>query len=126
MAIPWSKLLGMSPSIVEGARMLWKGVASRQARAPTPAAPEPADERRAEVEVRVEALERKVAQLGEEASASFEVVKSIAQEHSKLAEHHAELVSAVDALLARTRVLIWLCAVLAGVLAAVLALVAMR
>ena len=103
--------------------MLWKGVASRQARVP----PSPAaEERRAEVEVRVQALERRVAQLGEEASASFEVVKSITQEHSKLAEHHAELVSAVDGLLARIRVLTWLCAILAGLLAGVIALIVMR
>jgi hypothetical protein len=123
MAIPWAKLISMSPSIVEGARMLWKGVAGRQAQVP---APGPADERRAQVEVRVDTLERKVTQLGEEAAASFEVVKSIAQEHSKLAEHHAELVSAVDGLLARIRVLTWLCAILAGVLAGVIALMAMR
>jgi hypothetical protein len=123
MAIPWAKLISMSPSIVEGARLLWKGVAGRQAQVP---APGPADERRAQVEVRVDTLERKVTQLGEEAAASFEVVKSIAQEHSKLAEHHAELVSAVDGLLARIRVLTWLCAILAGVLAGVIALMAMR
>lgn len=123
MAIPWSKLLSMSPTIVEGARMLWKGVATLQAKVPEPQA---TDERRAELEVRVQALERRVEQLGEEATASFEVVKSITQEHSKLAEHHAELVNAVDGLLARIRVLNWLCAILAGLLAGVIALVAMR
>jgi hypothetical protein len=121
MAIPWSKLLSMSPTIVEGGRVLWKAVSQRQPRVPPAAPPQ---ERAAAVEVRVDTLERRVAQLGEEASASFEVVKSITQEHSRLAEHHAELVNAVDALLARTRVLVWLCGTLALALVAVLGLLA--
>ena len=123
MAIPWSKLISMSPTIVEGGRVLWKAVAQRQARVPSAPAPEL---RHAAVEERLDALEKKLAQLGEEATASFEVVKSITQEHSRLAEHHDELVHAVDALLARTRLLVWLSAILACVLVAVLALVAVR
>ena len=123
MAIPWSKIISMSPSIVEGGRVLWKAVAQRQAR--VPAAPAREDSAAA-VEVRLHALEKKVVQLGEEATASFEVVKSVTEQHSRLAEHHAELVRAVDALLGRTRLLVWLTAILAFVLVAVLALVAVR
>ena len=123
MAIPWSKIISMSPSIVEGGRVLWKAVAQRQAR--VPAAPAREDSSAA-VEVRLHALEKKVVQLGEEATASFEVVKSVTEQHSRLAEHHAELVRAVDALLGRTRLLVWLTAILAFVLVAVLALVAVR
>ena len=123
MAIPWSKLISMSPTIVEGGRVLWKAVAQRQARVPPAPAPE---QRHTAVDERLDALEKKVAQLGEEAAASFEVVKSITQEHSRLAEHHDELVHAVDALLARTRLLVWLSTILACVLVAVLALVAVR
>ncbi len=123
MAIPWSKLISMSPTIVEGGRVLWKAVAQRQARVPPAPAPEP---RHAAVEERLDAVEKKLAQLSEEAGSSFEVVKSITQEHSRLAEHHDELVHAVDALLARTRLLVWLSAILACVLVAVLALVAVR
>ena len=122
MPIPWSKLLSMSPAIVDGARMLWGAVSQRQPRAPTANKPETG----ADIEMRVDTLERKVAQLGEDAAASFEVVKSMAHEHTKLAEHHAELVQAVDRLLVRTRVLVWLCALLALALLAVLALVALR
>jgi len=123
MAIPWSKIISMSPSIVEGGRVLWKAVAQRQARVPSAPARE---DSAAAVEVRLHALEKKVVQLGEEATASFEVVKSVTEQHSRLAEHHAELVRAVDALLGRTRLLVWLTAILAFVLVAVLALVAVR
>jgi hypothetical protein len=84
--IPWKKALSVAPSIVEGGRKLWN---------------------------RIDSLEVRTAQLGEEAASSFEVVRAIAEQHSQLAEQHAQLVDAVDVLIVRTYVLLWTCAILA-------------
>jgi hypothetical protein len=94
--IPWSKALGVAPSIAERGKTLWDRVKSREAKAPG-------------------ALEARVAELNQELAASFELVQAMAEQHS-------ELVRAVDLLLARTRVLLRACMVLGAVLAAVLVL----
>jgi hypothetical protein len=52
------------------------------------------------------ALEKKTAELGQEAMSSFEVVRS-------LTEQHSQVVRAVDVLIARTRVLVRVCILLA-------------
>jgi hypothetical protein len=103
-------------ALVEKGRQLWSSVASRKARS-THAA-----EAHAAVEVRLQVLESRAAGLEEEAVSSFEVVRSITEQHSQLAEHNARLAETVDALLARTRLLAWACA--AAVCAATLALLA--
>lgn len=113
------KALDLAPSLVEKARKLWDKVANRGA----PTAPSPSAQDGAPPEIRILALERRVARLEEEAASSFEVVGSIAQQHSQLTEQHSELVQAADLLLARTRALLWACGVLALALLALLLVV---
>ncbi|MEO8145008.1 MAG: hypothetical protein ABI654_12425 [Betaproteobacteria bacterium] len=119
--VPWSKVLELAPSIVDGGKKVWARVASEKV--PDTTVPNPATqpalfnaETVAALEVKVSLLQRRISQLSEEAVASFDVVRSIAGQHS-------ELVRVVDILLARTRTLIWICAAL-GVAVAVLLLVA--
>lgn len=100
----WAKAIGMAPTIVESGKKLWDKVSNRAesdrsgettqsaAQLPVPAAI-------AAFELRLEALEKKSAQLRGEAVASFEVVRAITDQHS-------QVVHAVDVLLVRTRVLI--------------------
>lgn len=102
--VPWSKVIGMAPTIVENGKKLWGKVSNRTggdrsgettqsaAELPVPAAI-------AAFELRLEALEKKSAQLREEAVASFDVVRSITDQHS-------QVVQAVDVLLVRTQVLV--------------------
>jgi hypothetical protein len=98
----WKDVRGLAPGLVDNGKKLWARVSSR--RAPLP----PSTFDSASVaEVRLRVLEQRVAVLEEEAVASFDVVRSITQQHSQLAEQHAEMVQATDALLAHTRVLMW-------------------
>jgi hypothetical protein len=102
--VPWTKVIGMAPTIAESGRKLWDKVSSRTggdrpgettqsaAQLPVPAAI-------AAFELRLEALELKSAQLREEAVASFDVVRAITDQHS-------QVVHAVDVLLVRTRLLV--------------------
>jgi len=90
-----------SASILDDARNLWKKVSSRETRIAAAAS------------LDVEALGRQVRILEEEAGASFDVVRSIAQQHSGLSEQHMQLVQAVEELQARNRALAWVCALLA-------------
>jgi hypothetical protein len=114
------KAVELAPSLVEKARRLWDGIASRRPRASEALPPE-----QAPAEIRIPALERRIAGLEEEAASSFEVVTSIAQQHSQLTEQNAELVQFVDALLARTRLLSWSCGGLAAAFLALLLYVLM-
>jgi hypothetical protein len=116
--LPWSKALAVAPAIAERGKKLWDSVTSRGA-SPTPAAtatPRGAAETAAALEVRFHAAEARVAHLEQEVVASFEVVNS-------LAEQNSELVRAVDMLLARTRVLLRVCALLAISIAALFLLI---
>jgi len=122
--VPWSKVLGAAPTIVEGGRKLWDRVARRNAEE-TPAgaakrdAPLPVPEALAAMELRLDALETKSAQLRDEAVASFDVVRSMAEQHS-------QLVHAVDVLLVRTRVLVRVCILLGLVCVALFVLILSR
>lgn len=102
--VPWSKVIGMAPSIVENGRKLWDNVSKRTGGVRTgettqSAADLPVPAAIAAFELRLEALEKKSAQLREETVASFDVVRSITDQHS-------QLVQAVDVLLVRTQVLV--------------------
>ncbi len=119
--VSWSKVSGVASSITESGRKIWDKLAQREAEIPTiqgaPKQPAPSSpEAIAAIEVRVAALEKRTAQLGDEAVASFDVVRSLADQHS-------ELVGAVDVLLVRTRVLIGVCIVLGLAVVALLVLV---
>lgn len=114
--VPWEKVLSVAPSIVERGKNIWTKFASEDAQAadsqlstlrpPADQAASSASEALAALDARVNALERRTAGLKEESASSFEVVKSIASQHS-------ELVHAVGVLLVRTRVLVRVCVLLA-------------
>jgi len=120
--VPWSKVLGMAPTIVENGRKLWDKVANKNVDE-TPAATTqtavPVPEALSAMELRINVLEKKSAQLREEAVASFDVVRSMADQHS-------QLVHAVDVLLVRTRVLVRISVLLGIVCVALLVLVLSR
>ena len=84
-------------SILEEAKKLWQKVSSR---------------RRAPAE-KMQAIEGRVQQLEEEAAASYEVVNSMAQQHSSLSEQLLQLAQAVEDLRAANRRLWWTCGALA-------------
>jgi hypothetical protein len=122
--VPWTKVIGMAPTIVENGRKLWDKVANRNAEvaaasAPKDPPPTPLPEALAQIEFRLGILEKKSAQLREEAVASFDVVRSMADQHS-------QLVHAVDVLLVRTRVLVRVCVMLGVACVALLALILSR
>jgi hypothetical protein len=121
--VPWSNVLGMAPKIVDSGKKLWEKVSDKTgdgsgettqsaAQLPVPAAI-------AAFELRLEALEKKSAQLREEAVASFDVVRSITDQHS-------QVVQAVDVLLVRTRVLVRISVLLGITCIALLVLVLSR
>lgn len=115
------KALDLAPALVEKAKGLWDKVSGR-----APAAPPTSAQEGAPPEVRILILEHRVARLEEEAKASFEVVGSIAQQHSQLTEQHLEVVQAADRLEARSRLLAWICGALTLALAALLAYVLLK
>jgi len=122
--VPWSKVIGMAPTIVENGKKLWDKVSSRtegdgSGETTQSAAQLPVTEAIAAFELRLEALEKKSAQLREEAVASFEVVRSITDQHS-------QVVQAVDVLLVRTRVLVRISILLGVVCVALFVLVLSR
>lgn len=122
--VPWSKVIGMTPSIVENGRKLWDRVASGEAgdkagdttqslaQLPPPAAI-------SAIEIRLEVLEKRSAELREEVVSSFDVVRSIV-------DQNAHVVHAVDILLARTRLLLRACVLLGIACAALAVLVLVR
>lgn len=122
--IPWSKVIGMTPSIVESGGKLWDRISSRRAEASAPANPAvdplpPTPEALAAIEIRVGTLEKKTAQLREEAVASFDVVRSIVDQNS-------QVVRAVDVLLVRTQLLVRVSVLLGIACLALLVLVLTR
>lgn len=110
-AAPWAKVLSLAPSIVDGAKNLWRKVASKDAPLLEPSVPlqekvYSADTAVAAVEKQVQALELRTAKLRDEIGLSSEII-------DKLAEQQAQLVHAVDVLRARTRTLQWVSGLLA-------------
>jgi hypothetical protein len=101
--IGWDKVSSAAPALLERARGLWSRVAGEAAPA-AEAKPVPASDADlgAALDVRIGPLERRVKRLEEEARASFEVVHSMADQHS-------QLVKAVDRLIARTQLLRRVC-----------------
>jgi hypothetical protein len=102
--LPWSKVIGMTPDIVESGKKIWDKVATRTANEKSADTTQSLAELSAPaaiaaLEIRVKAIERKSAELREEAVSSFEVVRSIV-------DQNANVVHAVDVLLARTRLLV--------------------
>ena len=122
--VPWSKVISMTPSIVESGAKLWDRISKRQVEnstVPNPAVEPmpPTAEALAAIEIRIGALEKKTVQLREEAVSSFDVVRSIVDQHS-------QVVHAVDVLLVRTRLLVRVSVLLGIVCVALLGLVLSR
>ena len=122
--VPWSKVISMTPAIVESGGKLWDRISNRQAQMSTAATssaepPPPPAEALAALDIRVGTLEKQMAQLREETVSSFDVVRSIVDQHS-------QIVHAVDVLLVRTRLLLRVCILLGAALAAVLVLALSR
>lgn len=105
-AARWTKVLGMAPSIAEGAKTLWRKVADKE-KPPLPREDKAysSDPAISAVEKKIHALELRAEKLGEEIVLTSEII-------DKLAEQHSELVRAVEILRARTRALVWACALL--------------
>lgn len=109
-SIPWTKVLSVAPTIVDGARKLWSNVTRKDARIQKPPilleekvySPDPFI---SVIEKQMQALELRTAQLGEEMASSSEII-------DKLAEQQSQLVQAVDILRVRTRALLWVCGLL--------------
>lgn len=124
--IPWSTVLAVAPSIAEGGKKLWARVVKHEPEEtavtgahPLQQPPTSPSEAIAALEVRVQSLETNAAQLKEETVSSFEVVRA-------LTEQHSQLVSAVDVLIARTRVLLRACIALGVAVVALLILTLVR
>lgn len=119
--ISWSKVQEAVPAIVEGARKAWGQGGNKPAKAvgaspdtTSHGAPTPES-----LQVWIDTLDKRTRGLAEEAVASFDVVRSITEQHSKVVE-------AVDLLLERTRVLLWTCAALTVAVLALFVLLAIR
>ena len=119
--IAWSKVQDAVPAIMEGARKAWGQAENKDVKAVLDAA-ETTSQGTATPEslkIWIDTLDKRTRQLSEEAVASFQVVRAITEQHSKMIE-------AVDLLLERTRVLLWLCGALAFALLVLFAFVAVR
>ena len=122
--VPWSKVIGAAPTIVESGKKLWDKVSTKSASESLSDTTQnlaqlPASAAIAAIDIRLAALEKKSAALREEAVSSFEVVHSIVNQN-------AQVVHAVDVLLVRTKLLVRVSILLGFVCAALLILVLSR
>ena len=90
--IPWKDLIASAPVVVQGAKKLWSLVGKNES------ALHPAPRTASGPESRVDALEREVANLQEQAAKSAKLI-------SELANHSERLIDAVEILRLRTKVL---------------------
>jgi hypothetical protein len=122
--IPWSGVLGAATSVAEAAKSAWSRMQKKETEPakPGPALAQPgtdAAERIAALEIRLQALEKRNSELAQEAVASFEVVRSLTDQHSKVA-------GAVDALIERNRIVLRVCVLLAVAIVALFVFVVAR
>lgn len=97
-AIPWGDVIAAAPAVAQGAKKLWNTVRNRNAEDVASPRPAGTDSHLRELEERIAVLER-------ESAASSELIKS-------LAEQNTRLVRAVEILRVRTRALLVICVVL--------------
>lgn len=118
--ISWDKVIGAAPAISDAARKLWQRVAGAPEAPSLPAAaPALNPELLAAIDVRIGPLQQRMQALEQESRASFEVVRS-------MAEQHTQLVDAVDTLLSRTQWLLRLAVLLGAAVIVLAVLLAMR
>jgi len=104
--IPWKEVLIAAPSIAQGAGKLWSRVTRRGKQVWPEGAPfedklSSPPETLAAIEARLVFLETRTREISSEAASSSELIKSLAEQNSRL-------VQAVDILRLRTRTLLWL------------------
>lgn len=104
-AIPWGDVIAAAPKVAQGAKKLWGAVGKGDAGSTAAPGSLPAD-----AEGRLRTLEAQIAGLQRENAASSELIKSLAEQNSRL-------VDAVEILRVRTRALLALCLALAVLLA---------
>jgi hypothetical protein len=97
-AVPWGDVLAAAPGVVQGANALWDRVAKKRPKGDAAPAPNPAAAG-APADVRIAALELSVVELQKEALASSQLIRS-------LAEQNVQLVSEIEVLRMRSRVLL--------------------
>jgi hypothetical protein len=104
-AIPWGDVIAAAPTVAQGAKKLWGAVGRGDAGSAAAPGSLPAD-----AEGRLRTLEAQIAGLQRDNAASSELIKSLAEQNSRL-------VDAVEILRVRTRALLVLCLALAVILA---------
>lgn len=112
--VPWGDVVSAAPTVARGARDLWRTVRHNDDEAVVPpesVAVAPPQDRVVALASRLEAVESRLQSLQQEAGASAELMTS-------LAEQNERLVQAVEILRARTRLLLWACALLGAAAAA--------
>ena len=110
-AFPWSDALAAAPTVVQAAKRVWTTVRRTEGEAAAAAESAQIKDRLSThadalslLESRVVRIEARTVEIANEALASSEVLKS-------LAEQNSQLVRAVENLHDRTRLLLWLMAV---------------
>lgn len=112
-AIPWGDVIAAAPTVAQGAKRLWGAVGKRDAGSDAGAAPAPAPapgSLPADAEGRLRTLEAQITSLQRDNAASSELIKSLAEQNSRL-------VDAVEILRVRTRALLAICLALVVLLA---------
>jgi len=99
--IPWGDVIEATPGLVKGARKMFTRTAEQAAPPVVPEAPASSSE----LQDRVVHLEARLAQVVEQQRASAELIDT-------LAERNARVVGAIEILRVRTRMLLWVNAVL--------------
>lgn len=114
--VPWSDVVRAAPHVVKGARALFNSAKQNFAR-------DSDDGQGARVGVsrgdQITELQERIAALAAEQQASAELIGT-------LAEQNARVVAAIEILRVRTRVLLWACALLAALVAALGLWIALR
>jgi hypothetical protein len=84
--VPWTDVIRNAPAVLEGARKLWDTAARKPSRV---SLPEPGDAR-TRPDLRIAALEERLASLEEQVAASSTLIKELAEQNANLIQR-AEL-----------------------------------
>lgn len=103
-AIPWGDVIAAAPAVAQGAKKLWTTVRSRNPEAGIGNAGTPAGD----AQSRMQELEARLSDLKRESAASSELIKSLAEQNSRL-------VDAVEILRVRTLALLAICFILVAI-----------
>jgi hypothetical protein len=123
-AFPWSDAVAAAPTVVQAAKKVWTSVRRTEGDAVDPGAQinvklASHSDALSTLEARLVRLESRVLEIANESVASSEVLKSLAEQNSRL-------VRAVEHLHQRTRVLLWLMAAWAAITLVLVVWLALR